>query len=103
MDTPLFEEMLKKNQQSNQNAEAVWDMRAKSFGKAHKKPEITYLKEASQQILSIEDAMQQYTRRFGRTAEQKGADLKRLLKDYAGSDTIAIDSQTTLAKILWKA
>jgi 16S rRNA G966 N2-methylase RsmD len=66
-------------------------------------PEITYLKEVSQQVLSIEDAVQQYSRRFGKMAELKGADLKRLLKDYAGGDTISIDSRTTLAKILWKA
>ena len=64
-------------------------------------PEVTYLREASQQVLSIEEAVQRYTPRFGKAAGEKGTDIKRLIKDYADSDTIVIDSHTTLAKILW--
>lgn len=65
-------------------------------------PEITYLRETGQQVLSMEEAVQHYSRRFGKAAELKDADLKRLLEDYAGSDTIVIDSRSTLTKILWK-
>ena len=65
-------------------------------------PEITYLKEAGRQVLSIEEAVQRYSRRFGQAEEMKGADLKRLLEGYADSGCIAVDTRTTLTMILWK-
>ena len=66
-------------------------------------PEVTYLRETGQQLLSVEDAVQRYARRFGQASEMKGLNLKRLLESYADRDTITVDNRTMLTMILWKA
>jgi SAM-dependent methyltransferase len=65
-------------------------------------PEITYLKEKSQQDLSIDEAVDRYSLHFGRAAEEKGGNLKQLIEGYADGDKIRIESRVTLSLILWK-
>jgi len=66
-------------------------------------PEIAYLREAGQQLLTVDEALSRYSRRFGAAAELKGADLKRLLEGYSQGGRVAVDNGTTLAMLLWKA
>ncbi|MEA4921610.1 MAG: hypothetical protein VB078_11940 [Clostridiaceae bacterium] len=62
-------------------------------------PEISYLNEEWQQILSIEEAEERYSRRFSDTAKLKGLNLRYLLEQYSRDASILVDNVTSLAMI----
>ncbi|NCC69228.1 MAG: class I SAM-dependent methyltransferase [Clostridia bacterium] len=51
MNAHSYEEMLKKHHGDTQNAEASWDLRAKSFGEAHKKSGMDHSDKVTQLLL----------------------------------------------------
>ncbi len=65
-------------------------------------PEITYLKDSSQQTLSLDEAVSDYSFRFGKAAAEKGIQLRELLGKYSDGETISVENRTTLSMIRWK-
>ncbi|HOO28039.1 MAG TPA: class I SAM-dependent methyltransferase, partial [Lachnospiraceae bacterium] len=65
-------------------------------------PEITYLRDTKQQVLSVDEALPQYSHRFGKAALEKGIEIKSLLEQYAGGKDLTIESSAALAMICWK-
>jgi len=65
-------------------------------------PEVTYLRQHVEDIYAAEEATERYAGKYAQIALQHGMDLSALIAGYAVQKSLKINSETTLAMILWK-
>lgn len=65
-------------------------------------PEITYQKEKTKTVLTVDEAVEQYSWRLSKAAAAKETELRPLLEGYASDDGIVAERSATLAIIRWK-
>ena len=67
-----------------------------------KEPQLTYLHERANEVLTLPQAVQRYGHWYGEAARQQGHSLQQLLQAIATGDTVQADTHTTLALLWWR-